>query len=168
MKAAAEQTKEPLISLGATCEPTAIGRRTSLGLIGAGAARASGRYEQIRDYRGICLHGVGCRRTIGDAKWSGTIAAARGRNGIDASTDYWRVLHRGNDGVFLQRCHRPEHRRLWRKKRFRIDRIDRRIEHRPGRQRIVDSAMPRRAAVQRIVQLIETGRTGVEARRAWS
>ncbi|HEX8809951.1 MAG TPA: hypothetical protein VF760_13275 [Xanthobacteraceae bacterium] len=121
---------------------------------------------------GICLHGVGCRRAIGDAKWSGTIAAARGRNGIDASADYWRVLHRGNDGVFLQRSHRPEHRRLWRKKRFRIDRIDRRIdqriEHRSGRQRIVDSAMPRRAAVQRIVQLIESGRTGVEARRAWS
>ena len=55
-------------------------------------------------------------------------------------------------------------RRLWRKKRFRIDRrIDQRIEHRSWRQRIVDSAMPRIAAVQRIVQLIESGRTGVEA-----
>jgi hypothetical protein len=57
---------------------------------------------------------------------------------------------------------------------FRIDRIDwidrridQRIEHRPGRRRIVDSVMPRGAAIQRIVQLIESGRTGVE-RRAWS
>jgi hypothetical protein len=43
------------------------GECASLGLIGAGAAPANGRYEQIRDHRGTCLHGVARRRAIGDA-----------------------------------------------------------------------------------------------------
>ena len=55
-------------------------------------------------------------------------------------------------GELLQRRHRPEHRRLWRKKQFRIER---RIEWRPRRRTVVDSAVSGGAAIQRIVQLIE-------------
>jgi hypothetical protein len=155
------------VSFGAPASQRQSGdvRSASPGPMGAGAARASGRYGQIRHHRGTCLHGVACRRAIGDAKRSSATADARQHNGIGTSADHRCFLHRGNDGNFLQRRHRPEHRRLWCEERFRIEqRIDQRVEHRPGRRHIVDSAMPCRAAIQRIVQLIENGQTGLECR----
>ena len=155
------------VSLGATCERAESGgvRSASPGPIGAGATPANGRYEQIRDHRGARLHGVACRRAGDEVERSSAIIDPKRRNGIGANLDNRRVLHRGNDGELLQRRHWSEYRRLWRKKRFRIDqRIDQWIEHPPGSRHIVDSAMPCRAAIQRIVQLIESGRTGVERR----
>jgi hypothetical protein len=68
-------------------------RSASLGLIGAAPAPANGRNEQIRDHSGTCLHSVARRRTIGDAKRSGTIVDPKRSNGIDASADHRRVLH---------------------------------------------------------------------------
>jgi hypothetical protein len=153
------------VSFGAPASQRQSGdvRSASPGPMGAGAAHASGRYGQIRHHRGTGLHGVAYRRAIGDAKRSS--ADARQHNGIGTNADHRCLLHRGNDGNFLQHRHRPEHRRLWCEERFRIEqRIDQRVEHRPGRRHIVDSAMPCRAAIQRIMQLIENGQTGLECR----
>jgi hypothetical protein len=127
-----------------------------------------GRHEDIRDPCGTSLRGVAGCRTSGDAEWPSAIGETERSS---ASADNRRVLHRGNDGDLLQ-CRRwPEYRRLWRKKRLRNERRvgcrrgQRWGECRRGRWRpVVDSALPVGAAIQRILQLIDSG----QKRRAGS
>jgi hypothetical protein len=84
------------VSLAETFEPERQSgdvRGAPSGFVGAGAARASGRYEEVHNPCGTCLRGIACRRAIGDAERSSAIVNSRRQNGIDASADNRRVLH---------------------------------------------------------------------------
>ena len=89
------------------------------GLVALGEPIERG-HEQAYVHCGTHLRRIARRGTTGDAKRSSAIVDSSRRDGIDASADDGRVLHRGNDGELLQRRRWPEHRRLWRKKQFRI------------------------------------------------